>query len=145
MVEIYTPCQTFDISEGFLAYLQRGWYEVFLYLKEIGVGEIADIEVMEITLLDDDEMSRLHEEFLQDPKTTDVITFEHGELLVGVEVAKRQALEFGNTFERELALYGIHGMLHLAGYDDRRKDEFEMMKLRQEEILELFFPLELEG
>lgn len=125
-----------------MADLQRGWDEVFLYLKEIGVGEIADVEAMEITLLDDDEMSRLHEEFLQDPKTTDVITFEHGELLIGVEVAKRQALEYGNTFERELALYGIHGMLHLAGYDDRSKDEFELMKMRQEEILELFFPLE---
>ena len=142
MVEIYTPCKALDIEEGFLADLQRGWDEIFLYLKEIGVGEIADVEAMEITLLDDDEMSRLHEEFLQDPKTTDVITFEHGELLIGVEVAKRQALEYGNTFERELALYGIHGMLHLAGYDDRSKDEFEVMKMRQEEILELFFPLE---
>jgi probable rRNA maturation factor len=86
-------------------------------------------------------MARLHGEFLNDATTTDVITFEHGELLIGVEVAARQAGEFGSLADREIALYGIHGMLHLAGFDDRSSTDAKEMAVRQEEVLSECFPL----
>jgi len=92
-------------------------------------------------LLDDGEMARLHGEFLGDANATDVITFEHGELLIGVEVAGRQAEEFGSEVDREIALYGIHGMLHLSGYDDIDVDDANQMALRQKELLDQCFPL----
>ena len=106
------------------------------------MGEIAGLDVLEITLLDDDEMSRLHGEFLGDASPTDVITFEHGELLIGVEVAARQAVEFGSEADREVALYGVHGMLHLSGFDDRSSRDAKEMAVRQEEVLAACFAFE---
>ncbi|MFT6181476.1 MAG: putative rRNA maturation factor [Akkermansiaceae bacterium] len=141
MVEIYSACESREISEEFLGELQRGWSAAFQLLRGIGVGKITTLEGMEITLLDDAEMARLHGEFLNDATTTDVITFEHGELLIGVEVAARQAGEFGSLADREIALYGIHGMLHLAGFDDRSSTDAKEMAVRQEEVLSECFPL----
>ena len=135
MVEVYAACESREISEEFLSWLTAGWNRAFELLKGIGVGEVATLDVMEVTLLDDGEMARLHGEFLADATTTDVITFEHGELLIGVEVAARQAKEFGSEEDREIALYGIHGMLHLAGFDDVETSDAEKMARRQEELL----------
>ncbi len=109
-------------------------------LREIGTGEIAELESLEISLLDNGEMARIHGEFLKDATPTDVITFEHGELLIGVEVAEKQAVEYGTSADRELALYGIHGMLHLAGFDDRDPRDAKIMSQRQEELLLTVFP-----
>ena len=138
VIEIYADRSPHDLD---LAVLQSGWEKAAALLAEIGVGEIASLPLIEIALLDDSAMSQVHAEFLNDPTTTDVITFEHGELLIGVEVAIRQAHEYQHHFFREVALYGIHGMLHLAGFDDRERADFERMKERQEELLALCFPV----
>ncbi len=138
-VEIYPTCQSREISGVFLDQLEAGWTKAFELLRNIGVGEIADLEVLEITLLDDEEMARLHGEFLNDASPTDVMTFKHGELLIGVEVAARQAAEFQSQEDREIALYGVHGMLHLAGFDDRSSSDAKKMAVRQEEVLEACF------
>lgn len=139
MIEVYARCQSRDIPSELLERLTTGWEEVFHFLKEIGVGGICELAGIEITLLDDDEMARLHGEYLNDATATDVITFEHGELLIGIEVAARQATEYGSSLNREIALYGIHGMLHLSGYDDRNAADARSMEKRQEELLETFF------
>ena len=138
-LEIFPACKSREFSPEFLAVLQEGWLSVAGVLREIGVGEMPTFLSMEISLLDDEEMSRIHGEFLSDPTPTDVITFQHGELLIGVEVAERQAGEFATSTEREIALYGIHGMLHLAGFDDRDPDDAKAMSLRQEELLNVHF------
>lgn len=142
MVDVYPACQTLAISAEFCGILEAGWGEVFGLLKQRGIGEIADLPGLEVSLLDDGEMARIHGEFLQEASPTDVITFAHGELLVGVETARRQAREYGTSADREIALYGIHGMLHLAGHDDREPDEAKVMAARQDELFaEVFTPL----
>jgi len=140
MVEVFPSCRSREISSDFLGKLLSGWTVVADILREIGVGEMAKLKGLEISLLDDGEMSRVHGEFLQDATPTDVITFEHGEVLIGVEVAEKQAVEFGTSLEREIALYGIHGMLHLAGFDDRDPEDAKIMARRQEELLLKIFP-----
>lgn len=139
MVEIYSACFSREISNDFLRELRLGWAKAFDQLREIGMGEIANLKRIEITLLDDDEMARLHGEFLNDASTTDVITFDHGELLIGVETAARQAKEFESEADREIALYGIHGMLHLSGFDDKKSVDAKEMAARQEELLKECF------
>jgi probable rRNA maturation factor len=142
MVEVYAISRAVAIPGKLLRCLEDGWNRTFRLLKDLGIGEIASLENLEISLLDDDEMARVHRNFLQDDRPTDVITFAHGELLIGVETACRQAREYGTGIERELALYGIHGMLHLAGFDDRNPDDFEKMAARQEELCaEIFEPV----
>ncbi len=138
MVEVVVRCGV-ELREGLVDELGDGWTKCLRLLQEIGSGEVVGLDEMVLVLLDDREMARLHEEFLGDPTTTDVMTFEHGEILIGVEVAERQSKEYGWSFERELALYGIHGLLHLAGYDDREAVDAEKMRLRQEELVAEFF------
>lgn len=139
MVEVYRRSRCCKISKDFELVLEGGWNQVFRLLVETGVGEIVGFERLEVSLVDDDEMAEVHREFLGDATPTDVITFEHGEILIGVETAIRQAEEFRTSPDREVALYGIHGMLHLAGFDDREVGEAEVMARRQDELLEVFF------
>ena len=79
---------------------------------------------LSIAFMTDRQLAHLHGEFLDDPSETDVITFEGdpslgvaGEICVSADAALRQAGR-ADSFARELALYVVHGWLHLAGYDD---------------------------
>ena len=80
------------------------------------------------------ELERVHADFLDDPTVTDVITFPHGEILVSVEMAARRAEEFGKGLRGEAFLYLIHGILHLAGLDDRSEENAAAMAKEQERI-----------
>ena len=90
---------------------------------------------VEITLLGEAAIAKVHGEFLQDPTPTDVITFEHGEILIGVPIAAANAKKFRHPADHEVALCAIHGLLHLLGYDDLTEKERVIMHARQEEIL----------
>jgi rRNA maturation RNase YbeY len=67
---------------------------------------------------------------------TDVITFPYGEILVCAPVATARAREFGNTPTIELALYIIHGLLHLSGHDDIEPAQAKAMAAMQQKILD---------
>jgi len=90
---------------------------------------------VEITLLGEAAIAKVHGEFLDDPTPTDVITFEHGEILIGVPIAAANARKFRHPADHEVALCAIHGLLHLLGYDDLSEKERVIMHARQEEIL----------
>lgn len=66
---------------------------------------------------------------------------ESGELLLGdivisVERAQEQAVEYGHSLEREIAFLTAHSMLHLMGYDHMEDQEREIMEEKQEQILQ---------
>lgn len=80
---------------------------------------------LSLVFLTDVALARLHAEFLDDPTTTDVITFEGdptlgtaGEICVSADTAAAYARAHGRDFKAELTLYLVHGWLHLAGHDD---------------------------
>jgi probable rRNA maturation factor len=86
-----------------------------------------------VVLVSDRKISAIHEQFMGIAGATDVITFQHGEILISVETAARQATEYESDLLPELRLYIAHGLLHLAGYDDHSEDAFrEMAKLQNE-------------
>ena len=97
---------------------------------------LATLPEVEITFLDDMEITRVHHEFLQDSTPTDVITFHHGEILISVETAARQSKDHGQLLEHEVALYAIHGLLHLAGWHDEAHAEAQTMAKLQIQILQ---------
>ncbi|MDZ4287770.1 MAG: rRNA maturation RNase YbeY [Prosthecobacter sp.] len=96
---------------------------------------LAQLAEIEITIISDGDIALVHADFLNDPTPTDVITFHHGEILVSADTALRQGAEHGQPLDQELALYMIHGLLHLAGWDDHDPDEAARMAARQFTIL----------
>lgn len=90
-----------------------------------------------------EDISKLHEEYFDDPSPTDCITFPIDDkeedtfykVLGDVFVCPEVALTYSQThivsFEEELTLYIVHGLLHLLGYDDI--EEQEKLQMRAEE------------
>ena len=112
---------------------------------ELASGEIG------ISLVGDDEMTRINEHFLEHEGTTDVITFNlsepkvphakhetvqvHGELIICVDEAIRQAKRFKTTWEKEIIRYVVHGVLHLLGHDDKRAKPRQKMKREENRLV----------
>lgn len=93
---------------------------------------LTSLEEVTFYLVSDRRMSQLHAQFSGVPGPTDILTFHHGEVFISVDTAERQAVEFGNTLDRELRIYMVHGLLHLHGHDDHTSAEAAEMHRLQE-------------
>ena len=91
---------------------------------------------IQFVLVDRATMARVHRDFLGDPSETDVITFPYGEILVCPAVARDRAKELGLEVEQEMLLYALHGLLHLAGYDDTTPEAAKEMAAAQARLLQ---------
>jgi probable rRNA maturation factor len=101
---------------------------------------------LSLAFLTDAALAQVHQDFLQDPGITDVITFEGdpafgtaGEICVSADTAQTFVEEHDGDFSRELTLYLVHGWLHLAGYDDvvpAKKREMRRAETRAMQWLE---------
>ena len=84
---------------------------------------VPALQNLSLVLVSDPTMARLNRQYHDTAGTTDVLSFDygagHGELIISVPRAVAQARQFRTTPSRELALYIVHGILHLQGYDDR--------------------------
>src|SRR4051812_12408351 len=110
-------------------------------LREIAksVLENEGVAAAEVSLafVDNPTIHRLNKQFLGHDEPTDVLSFPlsdsprklAGELVVGAEVARERAAELGHDVQAELALYVIHGLLHLCGHDDH--DEADARRMRE--------------
>ena len=95
-----------------------------------------------IALVDEKTICELHDEFLDDPSPTDVITFPGdpeadfaGEIVVSYDQAIKEHNQHGNSVEQELRLYLVHGWLHLAGEDDLADDTRTQMREAEKTVL----------
>lgn len=93
------------------------------------------LATVEVALVDDATSDQVHRDFMDIPGATDVITFHHGEIVIGVQVAERQCQEYGEPLTRELLRYFVHGLLHLAGHEDADPAERATMEAAQEQII----------
>ena len=103
------------------------------------VSNLASNKITEeivVVLVSDRKISAIHQQFMAIAGATDVITFQHGEIVVSVETAARQAAEYKTDLFHELRLYIAHGFLHLAGYDDHSEEGFREMAKLQNELVE---------
>jgi probable rRNA maturation factor len=97
--------------------------------------DLTKLREIFIWLVSDRRMALLHRQFLDQTGPTDVLTFQHGEIFISVETARRHAHAFGNSLAHELRLYIVHGLLHLHGSDDRTRATALRMGKTQERIL----------
>ncbi|OLT27619.1 rRNA maturation RNase YbeY [Actinomadura sp. CNU-125] len=116
-------------------------------LDGLRVHPLAELSVL---LVDEDAMTELHVEWMDEPGPTDVLSFPMDELRPGhlsggtdeddevdpgllgdvvlcPSVAERQARTAGHSTADELELLCTHGILHLLGYDHAEPEEHKEM------------------
>lgn len=144
-------------SEHILDYVscvksKRSWKDLFQtvfdhtlsYLKKEGSYEVS------LSLQSLDKMHEYNKKYRGIDRPTDVLTFAYqeadfvsdepifdlGDIMLSVDIAKKQAKEYSHPLERELAFLFIHGLLHAFGYDHHRSEkEAEDMFALQNAIL----------
>ena len=92
---------------------------------------LDSLEEIEVSIVSDRAIAEVHRRFMNIAGATDVITFEHGEIVISAATAMRYAREYSVPIEHELGLYIIHGLLHLNGYDDLAEPAASRMKEAQ--------------
>jgi len=98
---------------------------------------------VEVALVSDRFLAAIHGRFLGDRSRTDVISFDLGEdgggpaaeIYVSVERARAVARERGDPIVGEIALYLVHGALHLCGFDDRSERQRVRMRAAEAAVL----------
>jgi probable rRNA maturation factor len=133
-IAIATPQEIVEVDRGRMREIARA----------VLAGEgIADYEIS-LAFVDNPTIHRLNQRYLAHDEPTDVLSFPlsdphakklAGELVIGVEVARAQAQERGHDVQAELALYVIHGLLHLCGYDDKTEKAERAMRQRERHYL----------
>ena len=115
-------------------------------LNELLVDKRAELE---ISLVDEAEMTRLHEEWMDEAGPTDVLSFPMdelrpnelsendevpvvlGDVVICPDVARQQGDTAGHGMEKELRILLVHGILHLLGFDHLEpEEEAEMFALQ---------------
>jgi probable rRNA maturation factor len=123
------------VKPGLLQDFAEGAVQECLKLRRPHLTALTKLEELSVVLVSDRRMAELHRRFLQEPGPTDVITFQHGEIFVSTETARRQARRFGTTADGEMRLYIAHGLLHLHGFDDKDARAAAEMKRVQEKLV----------
>jgi probable rRNA maturation factor len=105
---------------------------------------------LSVTLTDNDGIHEMNSQYRNIDRPTDVLSFPLyeagqipqmdgvclGDIVISLERAGEQAIEYGHSFEREVAFLCVHSVLHLLGYDHELGEEQEKdMFMRQEKIL----------
>lgn len=116
------------------AFAEAAWEEALLSTQR-PVAKLAALPELHVVLVSDRRMAALHKRFMGIDGPTDVITFQHGEIVVSVETAAAQALDHHSSLGAELRLYIVHGILHLLGFDDTTRSAARAMERRQRKIL----------
>jgi probable rRNA maturation factor len=106
-----------------------------LQLRKRKPTDLRKLHEVFVWLISDQRMALLNRKFMHQPGPTDVLTFQHGEIFISVETAKRNARAFRNSLASELRLDIVHGLLHLHGFDDRTQASARKMEEAQLKIL----------
>ena len=88
-----------------------------------------------VAIVSDAVIARVHRNFGGVAGPTDVITFQHGEIVISAETAARQARANHEPLAREILRYLVHGLLHLNGHRDDTAIARRKMWSAQERIV----------
>ena len=104
---------------------------------------------LDATFVGDREMTRCNAALVGHEGTTDVITFSYFddagscfpgevgvELIINPDAAAREGRRRGTGYAYEMALYLVHGLLHVAGEDDLAPGPRRRMRRREREVMD---------
>ena len=118
-----------------LEHFARKAVQLCLRLPHKKKTELQQLPEVAVLIVSDRKIAGIHRLFMNESGPTDVITFQHGEIFISAEMARRNARRFGNSLAHELRLYVVHGLLHLHGFDDQEKAGARKMEAVQRKIL----------
>lgn len=102
----------------------------FVDLKEEILGTDYELSISFVELA---QMKKISNEYKGDPTHLNVLSFplekKSGEIIMNLDSIKKEAKNFGHSFEKHLVFLVIHGMLHLAGHKHGSKMESEEKRL----------------
>lgn len=108
------------------------------FLEKVGKKAVRILKIklpeISVVLVGDTKIKALNKKYRKKNKVTDVLAFDYGEVFICLPQAKRQAKKLGHSLKKELATLLIHGVLHLAGYDDKTKKDYNKMAKKQKEL-----------
>ncbi|MBE3591688.1 MAG: rRNA maturation RNase YbeY [Thermoanaerobacter sp.] len=122
------------------------------------VEEVIDNVEVSVSFVDNEEIRKLNKYYRGIDKPTDVLSFPLaefedtyaeveeiekdseevqpiGDIVISLEKALEQSMEYGHSFEREVAYLTAHSMLHLLGYDHETEEERKIMRKKEEEVM----------
>ena len=120
-------------------------------LTVLASEKIAAAE-LSLAIVNGDQMQELNKRHLEHDYDTDVLSFLlessespdgaslEGEVIVSIDMARKQAAEHETALDYELILYIVHGTLHLCGYDDLTTAEAAVMRERERNLLQQLLP-----
>lgn len=99
---------------------------------------LAPSKNLELIIVDDEEIRELNAKYRKLDKPTDVLSFPIkesktdfiGSIIISADTAKRVADELGHSFEKEMQILFIHGLLHTIGFDH----ETDNGQMREKEV-----------
>lgn len=109
--------------------------------------EQCNFKFVEVVYVDENEIVRINKEHLERDYVTDIITFRYddssdnnaveGTMFCCAPRIIEQAQEFKASTKKEFLRIYIHGLLHLAGYEDKTDQQKEQMTAKEEHYLDL--------
>jgi len=143
---------TVEVTDAVGSGVESGWLVDVVAAVIRAERSALTVHVM---LVDDATIRELNHRFHGTDAPTDVLSFPltggepgadeawdpeaegpGGEVVVSVDTARREAASRGVAVRAELALYAIHGVLHLLGFDDRDESDRERMRAAEARHLE---------
>lgn len=137
MLKINLVNQTEDNAKPFVKFIRLPMNTAYRILR------LRGRKIINVILTDDAAIHEINKTYRHIDKPTDVISFENedsdvelGDVFLSVERARAQAIEYGHSFEREIAFLCVHGFLHCCGYDHLTQEEESKMFALQDQILD---------
>jgi rRNA maturation RNase YbeY len=115
------------------------------WLSQIIINENRKIGNLNIVFYNDEQLAEFNKKYLHHDTLTDIITFDyseekllHGDICISIDRLEENSKKYNCSFGEELRRVITHGVLHLCGYKDKKKEDKLQMKQKEAEALNLF-------
>lgn len=112
------------------------------WLKFVAGSELKNLGDVNIIFCSDNYILDVNMKYLQHDYFTDIITFDYcegkvisGDLFISIDSVRENALFYKTEFVDELNRVIVHGILHLAGYDDHSDEDIKVMRSKEDYYL----------